>query len=170
MSDNLEDFETGTDGGQLRKQLEAALKKNKELETQVTKFSEAEKQRQVTEALGGQGFKNPKRVSQHILADGIDPSDTDAVANWLKDNGDDYAKATASPETPPPESQQQQPQEQPAPQKGPDAATVDAYQRITNLTQEASPESASALDAVKQKVTDKMSPQEVHKMLVEQGL
>lgn len=49
-----------------------------------------------TQALSGvladKGFKNPKRVERDLLADNIDPLDTEAVNAWLRDNGDDYAK------------------------------------------------------------------------------
>lgn len=45
-----------------------------------------------SDALAGYGFKNSKRVSRDLIADGVDLSDTDAVKAWVAENGDDYAK------------------------------------------------------------------------------
>lgn len=55
---------------------------------------------QLTEASLGSvltdaGYKNPKRVQRDLLADGIDPLDTEAVKTWLETNGEDYAKGSA---------------------------------------------------------------------------
>jgi hypothetical protein len=49
------------------------------------------------DALSSYGFKNPKRVSKDLIADGVDLSDTDAVKAWVGENGDDYAKGEAAP-------------------------------------------------------------------------
>lgn len=47
-------------------------------------------------------FKNPERVKRDLLADKIDPLDTEAVNRWIESNGDDYARgqATPAPSTP----------------------------------------------------------------------
>lgn len=171
MSDNLEDFETDTtDGSKLRKQLEAALKKNRDLETQVENFSKAERERQVNGVLGDKGFKNPKRVSRDLLADNIDPADTTAVEKWLEENGDDYAKATQSTEEPKPEAQQQTQQEQEPVQSAVPQEIVDSYQRLSNISQAANPQHASALDQVRQEVTKDMTREQVLEKLKAQGI
>lgn len=53
-----------------------------------------------SDALSGFGFRNPKRVSKDLLADGVDVTDADAVKAWVEENGDDYAKGEATPAAP----------------------------------------------------------------------
>ena len=45
------------------------------------------------------GYKSPAKVKRDLLADGIDATDKGAVEKWLSENGDDYARATASAES-----------------------------------------------------------------------
>jgi hypothetical protein len=52
--------------------------------------------RAVSDVLADKGFKNPKRVERDLLADDIDPLDTEAVERWLAENSDDYAKGEAA--------------------------------------------------------------------------
>lgn len=48
------------------------------------------------DALSEFEFKNPKRVSKDLIADGVDLTDTDAVKAWVAENGDDYAKGAGT--------------------------------------------------------------------------
>jgi hypothetical protein len=66
-----------------------------QLRTQVASFA-------LGDVLGTAGFKNPKRVEQDILRDGIDATDKTAVEAWLAANADDYAKAEGTPSEPEP--------------------------------------------------------------------
>lgn len=80
---------------ELRQALDKAQQKLREATKQVATF-EAER---ATNALSGvlTGFKNPERVKTALLGDKVDPLDNEAVTKWLETNGDDYAKAEASP-------------------------------------------------------------------------
>lgn len=82
---------------QLKKQNDALASENGTLKKQSAS-------RAVADVLTGKGFKNPKRVERDLLADDIDPHDTKSVEEWLEANGDDYAKASAEPETVTPET------------------------------------------------------------------
>lgn len=65
--------------------------------------------REISDVLSDKGFKNPKRVEKDLIADKIDATDKAAVEAWLSENGDDYAKGEAAPEsTSVPNEQQQQ--------------------------------------------------------------
>jgi hypothetical protein len=76
-----------------------------QLRTQVASFA-------LGDVLGNAGFKNPKRVEQDILRDGIDATDKAAVEQWLAANADDYAKATGATEPEPVPAAEQTPEQQ----------------------------------------------------------
>lgn len=77
----------------LRKQLDSTAKERDDYRSKW-------QSKAADDALSGYGFKNPKRVTKDLLSDGVDLSDADAVQAWVKENGDDYAKGQANPETP----------------------------------------------------------------------
>lgn len=81
--------------------LRAHVKKLQDRLTQVTTerddYQSKWQARSATDALAGYGFRNPKRVSKDLLADGIDLSDEAAVKAWVEENGEDYAKGEAAP-------------------------------------------------------------------------
>lgn len=79
----------------LKAALSEQTKRADGLATQVASFA-------LGDVLGTAGFKNPKRVEQDILRDGIDATDKNAVQAWLAANGDDYARATGTPSEPEP--------------------------------------------------------------------
>lgn len=56
-------------------------------------------------------FKAPSRVKRDLLSDGIDPLNDKAVEKWLAENGDDYAKAAATPPSEPTQEDNQDPAE-----------------------------------------------------------
>lgn len=75
--------------------------------------------RAVSDVLGDKGFKNPERVKRDLLSDGIDATDKAAVEKWLSENGDDYARAAATPAA------------DPAEQSGIDPAQQKAYEQLS---------------------------------------
>lgn len=118
MSDNLkyidvdsEEFEDAPRS--LRehvKKLQKALDSEREAHTSTRNRLAS---RAVSDVLADKGFKNPKRVERDLLADQIDPLDTEAVDRWLAENSDDYARGEAAPAAEPesasvPEDQKQQ--------------------------------------------------------------
>lgn len=75
----------------------------KKLQKQLTTVSQERddfrgkwQSRSANDALAEFGFRNPKRVSRDMLADGVDTTDPDAVKAWVSENGDDYAKGEAA--------------------------------------------------------------------------
>ena len=87
-----DDFENETtDGGALRKQLEAALKDKKALETQLAELSKQVRSSSV-EKLFADAKANPRGVKFY---DG-EPT-KEAVEEWLKGDGDVFATAPAAP-------------------------------------------------------------------------
>lgn len=76
------------------KQLKKALE---ERESEVGTLRVQLHSRALADVLADKGFKNPKRVESALLADKVDPLNTEAVNAWLAENGDDYAKVEATP-------------------------------------------------------------------------
>ena len=76
-------------GSELRKQLEKALKANKELAEKVASFESAEKAKQARESL--ESILKEKGVKPGLVKwlekDGVEPS-KDAVDKWLSENGE----------------------------------------------------------------------------------
>lgn len=60
---------------------------------QLTQFA-------IGNVLADKGFANPKRVQAAILADGVNVLDQSAMDAWLAENGNDFARAGATPATP----------------------------------------------------------------------
>lgn len=113
---------------------------------------------QITEsALSGvlTGFKNPDRVKSALLADKVDPLDTEAVTKWIEGNGDDYAKAEANPNPATPT--------QPDPQ-------ADAYQAFTPGGGYRPAGDLTKLDAIAAKLDANASPEEVAAAIREAGI
>lgn len=69
------------------KTLQAALKERDKI---VSDFRSRETERALSDVLTG--FKNPGRVQRDLLADKVDPLDTEAVNKWLEANAGDYAQ------------------------------------------------------------------------------
>lgn len=71
----------------LQKQLDAVVAERDGFRTQLTEQS-------LGSVLTDAGYKNPKRVQRDLLADGVDPLDSEAVKTWLETNGEDYARGS----------------------------------------------------------------------------
>ena len=101
MSDKIEYIDVDSDEFyDAPKALREAYRKLKDARETDRKELNTLRQKAASEAIGGvlseKGFKNPKRVERDLLSDGIDPHDSKAVEGWLSENGDDYAKGSAS--------------------------------------------------------------------------
>ena len=86
----------------LRDAYKALARQHKEVASEVGQLRQTVASHALGDVLGTAGFKNPKRVEQDILRDGIDATDKNAVQAWLVANGDDYAKAEGTPGEPEP--------------------------------------------------------------------
>ena len=86
----------------LRDAYKALARQHKEAASEVGQLRQKVASHALGDVLGTAGFKNPKRVEQDILRDGIDATDKTAVEAWLAANGDDYARATGTPSEPEP--------------------------------------------------------------------
>lgn len=95
------------------KNLQAALKERDKI---VSDFRSRETERALSDVLTG--FKNPGRVQRDLLADKVDPLDTEAVNKWLEDNAGDYARGEGAAA------------EAPAEQASPDATLAAQYARL----------------------------------------
>lgn len=134
----------------LKKELEARSKELSEVRGQLTS-------RAVADVLADRGFKNPKRVERDLLADGIDPLNSEAVESWLNDNGDDYARAGGSENTG---------SENPAA-----ASEAAAHQTINNVVSEASAAEASTrLEQAFAEITPDMNGEQVAAVYAKYGI
>lgn len=109
-----------------------------------------------SDALSGYGFRNPKRVSKDMQADGIDVSDADAVKAWVEDNGDDYAKGEAAPAAEPTENA--------------DPAEVRARQAASQVQNLASPAGTDKITAALAEITPEMTGEQVQAIYRKHGL
>lgn len=109
-----------------------------------------------SDALSGYGFRNPKRVSKDMQADGIDVSDADAVKAWVEDNGDDYAKGEAAPAAEPTENA--------------DPAEVQARQAASQVQNLASPAGTDKITAALAEITPEMTGEQVQAIYRKHGL
>lgn len=96
----------------LRDAYKALARQHKEATTEVGQLRQTVASHALGDVLGTAGFKNPKRVEQDILRDGVDATDKTAVEAWLAANSDDYAKAEAKPGEPAPVQNQQTPEQE----------------------------------------------------------
>lgn len=109
MSDKLQHIDIDSEEFEdapraLREYAKQLKKQNDALALERDTYKKQSASRAVADVLTGKGFKNPKRVERDLLADDIDPHDASAVEAWLEANGDDYAKASATPDPETPET------------------------------------------------------------------
>ena len=102
MTDNIQHIDVDSDEffdapKALRDYVKKLQRQNETLSTDLSKA----KGEIAAQALGDvlSGYKSPAKVKRDLLADGIDATDKGAVEKWLSENGDDYARATASAES-----------------------------------------------------------------------
>lgn len=161
MSDNFEhldidseDFEDAPRAlrdyaKKLKKALDSTRQERDQFQSQLAS-------RSVGEVLGDKGFKNPKRVERDLISDGVDPLDSQAIARWLEENGDDYAKGSAEPEPPTPE------------QTAEEQAREQAHERMD--LNGSSPADMSKWDLVQQQITPDMDGAAVAALYAKHGV
>lgn len=108
-----------------------------------------------SDALAGFGFRNSKRVSKDLLADGVDLSDEAAVKAWVEENGDDYAKGEAAPAG----AEQADHSEEAA-----------ARARIQDTASQVQPAGGDKMKAALAEITDDMTPEQVAKVYQKHGI
>lgn len=138
----------------LRDYVKKLQKQNKELGTELDGVRATAASNAVTSVLADKGFKNPERVKAAILADQINPLDSSAVEKWLADNGDDYAKVTPDPATPPAD-------ETPAPE-------AQAMQQVNSLNVQQGA-GVDALQKAMAEITEEMTPEQVRAVFIKHG-
>lgn len=122
------------------KKLQDALKS---ANTTISDFRSRETERALSDVLTG--FKNPTRVQRDLLADKVDPLDSEAVSKWLEANADDYARGEGA------VAEQAQAQ--------PDADLAAQYARL-NPTGLRKPSDQGLIDAINS-LPDDLSPEQL---------
>ena len=161
MSDNLKHIDVDDDEFEdtpkaLREYVKKLQAQNKDLAKERDDVRGQVASRAVADVLADKGFKNPERVKRDLLADSIDPLDTNAVNAWLTSNGDDYARAAGAPEG-----------EQP-PSDEPPAEVAQGYSQLQ--VPGSAPGSSDKLALVLSKITPEMDGAAVAKLYAEHGI
>ncbi|MGZ4560024.1 MAG: hypothetical protein ACXVGN_00090 [Mycobacteriaceae bacterium] len=83
------------------KALRDAYDRLKQRFTETVQERDTYKGRAESSALGDvlKGFVKPERVKSALLADGIDPLNSEAVNQWVAENGSDFARGAGSDNT-----------------------------------------------------------------------
>lgn len=115
MSDTTQHIDVDTEEWEntpkaLRDQVKKLQKTNTELTQQITEFKTEKVATALADVLAG--FTKPERVKSALLADGIDPLDSEAVGAWIEENGNDFARAEGAPAAPEAEAAEEQGAEQ----------------------------------------------------------
>ena len=149
----------------LRDAYKALARQHKEVATEAGQLRQTVASHALGDVLGNAGFKNPKRVEQDILRDGIDATDKTAVQAWLAANADDYAKATEVPADPAPVQQTQTPEQQAA-----QAALAAQYAALQGGEQLAAPADMSKWELAKSEITPDMTGDQVIAVYEKHGI
>lgn len=147
----------------LRDAYKALARQHKEATAEVGQLRQTVASHALGDVLGNAGFKNPKRVEQDILRDGVDATDKAAVEKWLADNGDDYAKADGAPAVSEPVQDQQQTPEQAA-----QAAAFGQMQAAQASLHQ--PADMSKLDLALSEITPDMNGEQVLAIYAKHGI
>lgn len=138
------------------KALRDAYDRLKSRYTETAKERDTYKGRAESSALGDvlKGFTKPERVKSALLADGIDPLNTEAVAQWVADNGGDFARGeTPAPSTP-----------------AADSAEAEAHQRLQSNAGLRQPADMTKHDAAFAEITPEMTGAEIKALYMRHGL
>lgn len=136
------------DGGALRKQLEDALKKLKDMGTELQSLKDEKRTMSVEKALSERGL-NPKLAKFVSQEDGSDPARLDA---WIKDNADLFG-GTGTP-----------PEGQTSGQTSVDAATAQEFQRIQQVSQNGA-HNVSDVSALQAQIKNANNPAELNNLM-----
>ena len=148
----------------LRDAYKALARQHKEATAEVGQLRQTVASHALGDVLGNAGFKNPKRVEQDILRDGIDATDKTAVEAWLAANGDDYAKATGAPAEPNPVT------EQPAPTPEQQAQAAAFQQMQAAQASLHQPADLSKWELVQSEITPDMNGEQVLALYAKHGI
>lgn len=141
--------EPTNDGGALRKQLEDALKKNKEMSDRLAAMEARERTQSVEKALSEKGL-NPKLAKFVSSEDGSDPARLDA---WIKENADLFGMGENT-----------APEAQSSGQPSVDPATAEAFKRIQNVSQNGA-HTVSDMSALQAQIKNANSPAELNNLM-----
>lgn len=145
----------------LRDAYKALARQHKEVTTEAGQLRQKVASHALGDVLGNAGFKNPKRVEQDILRDGVDATDKTAVEAWLAENSDDYAKAEVKQADPDPEVQQTPEQK----------AAAEAFAKLQSAQGSLrQPADLSKLELAKSEITPDMTKEQVRAILLNHGL
>lgn len=144
----------------LKKALDAAHGEAGQLRSQLASKS-------LGDVLGTKGFKNPKAVEKSLLADKVDPLDESAVAKWLEENSDDFAKAEGTPGEPNQPATQQLTPEQQADAEARAQAYAAMQQVNGSLVQ---PADVSKFELAQSEIKPEHTKEEVRAILLKHGL
>ncbi|HEU5115192.1 MAG TPA: hypothetical protein VFT74_00805 [Isosphaeraceae bacterium] len=125
--------------------------------TETAKERDTYKGRAESSALGDvlKGFTKPERVKSALLADGVDPLDSEAVSTWVAENGNDFARGEASPA-----------QSQPSV----DDSEAEAHQRLQSSDNLRQPADMSKLEAALAEAGPNATGQELEVIYRKHGL
>lgn len=149
MADQDEE-QNGTDGGALRAQLEAALKKVKEAEDRVAAAEKTITDQKLTTFLTGKNVK--AKAAKYIKLEGVDINDTAALEKWLEENPE-FSESSAPGEI-------VEPPADPA-----DAGTQTAWQTLQNAQSLGSATERDKFSAIDRTLKPGSSPEEVYAAL-----
>lgn len=149
-----EDFEDAPRA--LRDHVKKLQKRLGEVTTERDDYQSKWQSKSATDALAGYNFRNTKRVSKDLLADGVDLSDTDAVKAWVEENGDDYARSTG--ETAQPE------------QTTDHNAEAQARSQIADATSQVQPAANDKMQAALAEITPEMDGKQVEEVYRKHGI
>lgn len=150
----------------LRDAYKALARQHKEQATELGQVRTTLASKALGDVLGDKGFANPKRVEKALLADDVDPLDSSAVEAWLTENGNDFAKATASTEDPNPVQNQTQTPEQEAAQ----AALAAQYAALQGGDQLNTAGDMSKWDLAQSEITPDMTGAQVAEVYKKHGI
>ena len=135
------------DGGALRKQLEDALKKNKEMADRLAAVEARERTQSVEKALSERGL-NPKLAKFVSQEDGSDPARLDT---WIKENAELFGAGTA-------------PEAQTSGQPSVTPEQAEAHKRIQQVSQNGA-HTVSDVSALQSQIKNAESPEALYSMM-----
>lgn len=124
--------------------------------TETAQERDTYKGRAESSALGDvlKGFTKPERVKSALLADGIDPLNSEAVSAWVTENGNDFARG-----------------ENPTPSiPAADEAEAAAHQRIQSSVGLKAPADMSKFEAAMAEITPDMNGAQVKEIYRKHGI
>lgn len=163
MSDNNWDIDVDHEDYEdapraLRDAYRALKKQYQTVTTERDDFKGKWQARSATDALADYGFRNTKRVSRDLLADGVDLSDADAVKAWVQENGDDYARGETTTQGSQPEQSEDH------------TAEAGARRQLSSTAGMTSPAHMDKFKAAQAEITPEMDGEAVARVYAKHGI